>query len=59
MGAIQFVLAAFCISWIGEICHGQAIHMSFFLGIIIFMGFCSYLLIAYRPKLELLKRGSS
>lgn len=51
MGALQFLLAAFCIDWLGDWCQGQALLMSIFIGIIVFMGFCIFLLIVSRSKL--------
>lgn len=54
MGALQFMLAAFAISWVGEICHGQGILLSLFIGSIIVIGWLSYLLlIVSRPKVQI------
>lgn len=51
MGALQFIMAAFCIHWVGIICQGQAIHMSLFIGTIILFGIGSYIvLLVYRSK---------
>jgi DHA1 family bicyclomycin/chloramphenicol resistance-like MFS transporter len=51
MGSIQFILAAVCINWVGNICQGEIIPMSIFIGMIIFAGLCSYLfLINNKPK---------
>ncbi len=53
LGAIQCALAAFCSNWIGELCQGQAISLSLFIGTLILIGFSSYLLlIVYKPKSE-------
>lgn len=50
MGATQFVLAAFCINWVGELCGGQAIPLSFFMGVIVMVGLLSYWLFIHRPS---------
>lgn len=51
MGAMQFVLAAFCTNLVGEVCHGKAFPLSLFLGTIILVGLCSYLwLVVYKPR---------
>lgn len=51
MGAIQCILAAFCINWVGKLCQGEALFMSIFIGTLILVGFSSYLLlIVYKPK---------
>jgi len=51
IGAMQFVLAAFCTNLVGEVCHGRAFPLSIFLGTIIFVGLCSYLwLVVYKPR---------
>lgn len=43
LGALQFITAALCINWIGELCHGHALSMSIFIGTIIIGGLCSFL----------------
>jgi len=48
MGAMQFLLAAFCTIWIGDICQGDALLMSFFMGGVILLGVFSYFLLVYR-----------
>jgi DHA1 family bicyclomycin/chloramphenicol resistance-like MFS transporter len=51
MGCIQFVMAAVCINCVGRICQGELLPLSIFIGTIIFLGLCSYLiLIATRSK---------
>ncbi len=51
MGALQFILAAICINWVGELCHGEAVYMSLFVGLIILMGLgCYFLLSVYNRK---------
>ncbi len=53
MGAIQFISAAFCVSWIGQLCQGKVIPLSFSIGFICLLGLCSYLMLTvYRPKEE-------
>ncbi len=53
IGAIQFVLAAFCTNWIGEVCHGKAFPMSIFIAAIVLVGLCSYFwLVMYKPKTQ-------
>lgn len=55
LGAIQCVLAAFCSNWVGELCQGQAISLSFFIGTLIVLGFLSYLLlVVYKPKSDVM-----
>lgn len=56
MGALQFVLAAICINWVGDWCHGEAVNMSLFVGFIILMGLGCYLLLVMkkpRPSIPL------
>lgn len=54
MGAAQCVLAACCISWIGEVCQGEFIPLALFIGVIVLVGFSSYLMLTiYRPKMVL------
>lgn len=48
MGAMQFLLAAFCTIWIGDICQGDALLMSLFMGGVILLGVFSYFLLVYR-----------
>jgi DHA1 family bicyclomycin/chloramphenicol resistance-like MFS transporter len=51
LGAIQCVLAAFCSNWVGELCQGRAISLSLFIGMLILVGFLSYLLlVVYNAK---------
>lgn len=50
MGCLQFLLAAFCISYVGDICQGQAMHMSLFITIIILLGIGSHLFLVYKSK---------
>jgi DHA1 family bicyclomycin/chloramphenicol resistance-like MFS transporter len=50
MGSMQFILAAVCTYWIGELCQGDAISLSIFMSAIIFLGLCSFLLLVYRGK---------
>ncbi len=53
MGAIQFVCAAFCVSWIGQLCQGKVIPLSFSIGFVCLIGLMSYLMLTlYRPKAE-------
>lgn len=52
MGSLQFVVAAFCVHWVGEICQGQAEIMSLYLGTVIFIGLLNYLFFVYRPKVR-------
>lgn len=55
MGALQFVSAAFCTNWIGELCRGHALWMSLFIITIIFFGFCCFLfLVSNRSKEDLI-----
>ena len=54
LGAIQSVFGAFCSHWVGALCQGRAIALSFFIGAVISVGFLSYLLlIVYKPKSNL------
>jgi DHA1 family bicyclomycin/chloramphenicol resistance-like MFS transporter len=54
MGAMQCLLAAACVSWIGKICQGEFIALAFFIGGIVLVGFISYLLlIVYKPRNQL------
>lgn len=54
LGAIQCLLAAFSSNWVGELCQGSAVSLSFFIGALILFGFCSYLLlVVYRPKSDI------
>ncbi len=48
VGALQFVLAAICIHWIGGFCEGHAPYLSIFIGSIIFVGLCSFLILLLR-----------
>ncbi len=50
MGCLQFLLAAFCISYVGDICKGQAMHMSLFITIVILLGVGSHLWLVYKSK---------
>jgi DHA1 family bicyclomycin/chloramphenicol resistance-like MFS transporter len=50
MGALQFICGAICINWVGQLCNGTALLMSFFISGIIMMGLCSYKLLALRTK---------
>jgi len=50
MGAMQFILAAACSYWIGGLCQGNAISLSIFMGAIILLGLCSFLLLVNRQK---------
>ncbi len=52
MGATQFIIGAFCISWVGEICRGRAFHLSLFMGVIILLGLLSYLFFLDRTSTE-------
>lgn len=55
MGAVQFVTAALCINWVGKLCQGNGMVLSFFIGTVILCGLCSYLfLIATRPKARII-----
>jgi DHA1 family bicyclomycin/chloramphenicol resistance-like MFS transporter len=47
MGAMQFLLAAFCTIWIGDICQGDALLLSLFMGGVILLGVFSYFLLVY------------
>jgi len=42
VGALQFIVAAICIHWVGKVCQGHALLLSFFISSIILIGFCSY-----------------
>ncbi len=54
LGAIQCLLAAFSSNWVGKLCQGSAVSLSFFIGALILFGFCSYLLlVVYRPKSDI------
>lgn len=51
VGALQFLTAAACVHWIGEICQGHAPSLSIFIGVILLIGFISYLfLLSFRTK---------
>lgn len=50
MGCMQFLLAAFCISHIGDICQGHALSMSLFIGCIILVGVGSHRVLVYKAK---------
>ena len=52
MGCLQFLLAALCISHIGDWCQGHAMPMSLFIGLIILMGLCSYIFLVHRPSVR-------
>lgn len=52
LGSMQFILAAACINWVGELCHGHALSMSIFISVIIFSGLCSFLLLVFRRSDE-------
>lgn len=50
MGSLQFVVAAFCVHWVGEVCHGQAEIMSMYIGAVIFIGLLNFVFFVSRPK---------
>lgn len=52
LGAFQFILAALCINWIGEVCHGHALSMSVFITTIILIGLSSFLVLLFRRSRE-------
>jgi len=53
MGAIQCLTAAFCSHWIGKFCQGEAVFMSLFIGALVLLGLCSFLLlIVYKPRAQ-------
>lgn len=57
MGSLQFLTAALCINWVGEVCQGEALWMSLFISVIILMGLASYRLLALAPKPQSLISG--
>lgn len=50
MGALQFVIAALCVHWVGQLCCGNAQTMSLYIGSIILIGLCSFLGLVYRTR---------
>ncbi len=50
MGCLQFLLAAFCVRYVGDICQGQAMHLSFFISLVIVVGVGTHLFLVYKSK---------
>lgn len=50
MGALQFIVSAICINWVGQLCCGQASLMAFFISGITLVGLCSYKLLILHTK---------
>jgi len=50
MGAFQFVAAALCISWVGDLCEGEALSLSIFIFAIVLVGLVNFLLIIWRSR---------
>ncbi len=52
LGALQLILAALCVNWIGEMCGGQAFPMALYLISIIMFGLFSYLVVVLGSKIR-------